>query len=80
MNTKDQFVKKVKMLVDFWENNEKCSSTKDRLDGLAFSILYLLDGKETEEIKKYIIESYNNNKNNISGELSDLYFKLKEGK
>ena len=71
---KKEFVRQVKMLVEFWDKNEKCKSNKERLDGIAFSLLYLIDGK-AEGLKDYIIAPGKEIENNISGDLSDLYYK-----
>jgi len=72
-----EFIRRVRMLVDFWELNEKCSSTRDRLEALAFSLLYLLDGK-SQNMKEFTISTNRDLENNISGNLSDLYYELNE--
>ena len=75
---KDEFLRQIRMLVEFWENNEKCNTIRERLDGLAFSILYLLDGKSSE-VQNFMISPDNTkDKENISGNLSDSYFLKKE--
>ena len=41
----DIFLENVINLVNYWENNPSAESTKDKLEGLAFSILSILDGE-----------------------------------
>jgi len=73
---KKEFIRQVRMLVQFWENNEKCSNVKERLDGMVFSLLYLLDGK-SDGLKDYVIAPNKEIENNISGNLSDMYYEIK---
>jgi hypothetical protein len=39
------FLEYIEVLVDYWERAEGPRSTRDRLEGLAFSILVMLDGE-----------------------------------
>lgn len=41
---RNQFLDHVKVMVDYWENNVGHKTTKERLEGLAFSILVAIDG------------------------------------
>lgn len=41
---RDQFLDHVRSLIKYWEIDSRAISTRDKLDGLAFSILSALDG------------------------------------
>lgn len=41
---KEQFLDHIRMLVHYWDNLETNHTQKERLDGLAFSILGVIDG------------------------------------
>jgi hypothetical protein len=41
---RQQFLEQVITYVDYWDKNDRAGTQRDRLKGLAFSILVLLDG------------------------------------
>lgn len=45
---RDKLLKEICGLVDFWDKEAKGRSTHGKLDGLAFSILSLLDGSHVD--------------------------------
>lgn len=40
---RDEFLEHIRVMIDYW-NNVESQSTKDKLEGLAFSILVAIDG------------------------------------
>lgn len=40
----DNFLAHIHTLVDYWENESRTKTSKEKLNGLAFSILSMLDG------------------------------------
>lgn len=50
---KKEFVNYIHELVEYWNNNEK-KTVKEKLNGLAFSILVLLDG-ESANFPQFIV-------------------------
>lgn len=41
---RDMYLSHMRMLVDYWSKESKCKTERERLDGLAFSFLVMLDG------------------------------------
>lgn len=41
---REDFLEHIRGLVDYWENESRAKTSKEKLDGLAFSILSMLDG------------------------------------
>lgn len=41
---REMFLERVRSIADFWANESKAKTNKERCDGVAFSILNLLDG------------------------------------
>lgn len=48
--TRTEFLKKVSGFVDFWENDARAGSRLERLEGLAYSMLYLISGTPVDSI------------------------------
>jgi hypothetical protein len=66
-DARTEFLKKVSELVDFWHRDARVVSGVERLEGLAFSMLYLIGGhpegalrlvKEGEDITEGIHERW----------------------
>lgn len=45
---KTEFLQYIHALVDYWEHEDRAATVKDKLDGLAFSILNAIDGGSAE--------------------------------
>ena len=45
---KTHFLNYIHDLVDYWEHEDRATTTKDKLEGLAFSILSTIDGDSAE--------------------------------
>ena len=45
---KTEFLQYIHDLVDYWEHEERANTTKDKLEGLAISILNTIDGGSAE--------------------------------
>ena len=45
---REQFLNHVRMLVDYWEKETSKQTLRERLDGLAFSILVAIDGENVD--------------------------------
>lgn len=45
---KQEFLDYIHALVDYWEHEDRAPTIKDKLDGLAFSILNAIDGGSAE--------------------------------
>jgi len=83
---RNQFLSHIRVMTHYWENNVGQKTTKERLEGLAFSILVLIDGgtnlpsfvlapRPHEDDKQYNIENEGNyypenHKNNINCDIS----------
>jgi hypothetical protein len=39
-----EFLKSIRTMVDYWANDERTPGAREKLDGLAFSILNIIDG------------------------------------
>lgn len=45
---REKFLEAVRRRVEYWEKETRVASVRDRLDGLAFTILAMLDGSSME--------------------------------
>ena len=70
---KKEFIRQLKLFSDFWSKNEKAKNVKEKIDGFIFSFLYLLDGK-SDQLKDFVIAPGKEIEDNISGNLSDIYY------
>jgi len=68
---RSQFLDHIRVMADYWENNVGQKTIKERLEGLAFSILVAIDGgtslpsfilapRPHEDDKEYCIEEEEN--------------------
>ena len=69
---KNEFIRRIKLFVDFWEKKEN-ENIRARLEGVTLSILHMLDGK-TEGLNDFIIAPNQVTENNLSGNLTDLFY------
>ena len=89
----EQFIGHIHALIDYWENESRASTTKEKLEGLAFSILTAIDGESlavpgyqlipvtSEENKEYYIsqgENYYPEDTDIAGYLHEKFYQFKE--
>lgn len=85
-----EFVEHIHALIDYWENEDRAPTTKEKLEGLAFSILTAIDGEAmavpgyklipitSEEDKQYYIsqgENYYPEDTDIAGSLHEIFHK-----
>lgn len=70
MNDKDKFFNHISYLIDSWENDSREKTIEGKLEGLAFSILSMLDGSVVDIDPADVII----NGENISGGLHEEFF------
>ena len=89
----EQFLESIRNLVDYWEMESRAKTSREKLEGLAFSVLTLLDGEHgdmpafevkaigTEEDIKYFKENDENyypvDSEDIAGALHEGFYKEK---
>jgi hypothetical protein len=75
---KNEFLKAIHSNIDYWESLPD-KTTRERIEGIAFSILVILDG-ESIRMPPFAVRPLDENGNegiSISGELHDSFFKIK---
>lgn len=55
---RELFLDHIHNLIDYWLNEERAETTKDKMEGLAFSILTTLDG-ESGNMPSYELKPFN---------------------
>lgn len=86
------FLKHIHNLINYWLNEDKAKTTKDKMEGLAFSILSTLDGEvgnmpsyqlkpfnskeDIEYLKKNGEDYYPENGIDIAGCLHEFFYKI----
>lgn len=82
----EEFLEVIRGCIDYWEHEDRKPDIKDKLEGLAFSILVIFDGESMHPpcILKPQVSSPDGREwldigHNISGNLHDLFCKKENG-
>lgn len=59
---REQFLGHVKQLVQYWESETGYTHTKDKLSGLAFSMLVLIDGRSSMPAMDIVMRPHHEDK------------------
>ena len=83
--TTEDFLNHIRGLIDYWENDVEGKTIKERLEGLAFSILVVIDGESMQPpcVLRPLVSSPNGDEwldigHDISGNLHNLFYKKEE--
>ena len=75
---REQFLERVRALVEYWDGQggsvPESHTSRQRLEGLAYSILTAIDQGELALIPAGLLEAVDLDEADISGELNDLLF------